>query len=156
MLTGVIPIITKIELISDMITKYAPFSKEYINVTMFIIFVIVLIGAIINWIQYLLIRDKLYEIKSPSFINSFFKILPDKTSFTEHDVYSYISGTHKKFKRILSLLGVKVVKAETLCHLKDVFIFNMIQMQLADISYAEELNRRFKIKSKPKYLCDDW
>lgn len=150
-LTGLIPVLTKIESISNIIRKYAPFTTIQINTFMFTIFVGVIVFSLGKYLQYIAIKNRIDEIKSPIFQTDFFEFLPDKNDFTEYQVYIYIYGKKNVIKRTLLLIGFKLYKPETINHLKDVFIHNLIVKQLIEISYAENLDRRFHIKSKPRY-----
>ena len=150
-LTGLIPVLTKIESISNIIRKYAPFTTTQINMFMFIIFISMIVFSLSKYLQYIAIKNRIDEIKSPVFQNNFFEFLPDKNDFTEYQVYTYIYGEENIIKRTLLLIGLKLYKYETINYLKDVFIHNLIVKQLIEISYAENLDRRFHIISKPRY-----
>jgi hypothetical protein len=151
MLTGIIPLLTKVESISQKIVEYAPFSISLINNITFCLFIFIIMLSLINWFQYYLIKIKINEIKTPVFINKFLESLEENDSFTENHVYTFIYGKIFFIKRYLHFIGIKYYIAETILQLKDVFIHNLFDKQLIEISYADNLDRRFKIKGKPKY-----
>jgi hypothetical protein len=153
-LTGIIPVLTKIDSIAEIIRRYAPFTVIQINSFTFFIFVFIIVLSIINWFQYYLLKIKLSEIQSPIFINKFINSLEENKYFTENDVYVFIYGKSVFFKKCLHFIGIRYYIAETTIQLKDVFIHNLLNKQLIEISYAENLDRKFKIKDKPKYYYE--
>ena len=150
-LSGLIPILTKIETVSLLITKYAPFTASQMNLVMFFIFILVLVISIKKFFEYRIVKNRIFECKSPNTIKCFLDSIPDKKEFSENQVYDFIYGKKTKIKKILNILGFRNYKSETVSHLKDVFIHNLIYKQFVDIGFAENLDRTFRIKTKPKY-----
>lgn len=153
-ISGIIPILTKIEAIANIITKYAPFSTSQINTFMFIIFIAVIIISLARYIEYTKIKSRMAEIISPSYIKSFMRFIDGKKIFSESSVYSFIYGRNNVLKKISSRVGFKSIKPETINNLKDVFIYNLVSKQLVSIACADNLDMYFKIKEKPQYYND--
>jgi hypothetical protein len=152
--TGIVPLLTKIESISEIIVRYAPFTIIQINRFTFFIFIFIIVLLLINWFQYYLLKIKLSEIQSPMFISKFLNSLGDNKYFTEKDAYAFIYGKSGFVKKWLHFIGIKYYIAETIIQLKDVFIHNLLNKQLIEISHAENLDRQFKIREKHKYYYE--
>ena len=73
------------------------------------------------------------------------KCASDLRSFTEVDVCEFIAGRKHWFKRLVGYFGLQIFKPATINRLKDIFIHNLLNKKLIQISNAEMMQRRFGI-----------
>ena len=154
LLMGIIIIFTRVKSIANLISQYACYFDKIIIILVVAIFIAVPVYAIIKCFRYRKIKDKIAEVKSPSYIKNFFcEISKEKSvqnEFTESKAYDYIFGKQCIIIKILFKIGIKFFAIETVNFLNDIFINNLLQKQLIEIGHAEKLDRYYKIKSKPE------
>jgi len=153
-------ILTNIENIAIQIAKYSPVSKEKINMVIFIIFVIILIVYLKKYFEEMYIQKISKKIRVPKFIKKFFDCLINNNisnEFSESDVYDFLSKELTPQKMMIKLLTriFAIYNDITIDVLKDLFIFNLLNKQLIEVSSAENLDRKFRIKKGFNYFDEE-
>ncbi|MGD8305563.1 MAG: hypothetical protein PVF17_02825 [Ignavibacteria bacterium] len=145
---------TKIDDVSNYIKQYSPISEFYINTALFIVFVIMLLLTIKQYFDHKIIEKRIGEITSSKHSAAFMEYLNDKKdwryrhpkSFTENDVFEFLSAQPNKYRKYISWLRLKIFNTSTQDRLKNIFISNLLSKKLIDISSANSLDRSFIIK----------
>ena len=150
-LTFIVGILTKIEEIAAIISKYSPFNEKILNYIIFGILILIPMKYLKMVYEESRIQKLSNKIKTPLFINKFYKYLNDSNvteSFTEMNVYDYLTNQLVPKNKISKFVNSKIFHLYneiTIDSLKDIFIYNLINKQLINISTAEKLDRTFKI-----------
>lgn len=154
LLSGALTIMTKIEEVSSFLKKYSPVDETYLNKGTFIVFLIILALLIKRVTENTIMKRRVCEVcsaKAPvDFIKHIEQVSKSDTPehFTEYQVFEFLHGSTRWWKRVLSALGFVHYQVETVDQLKDFFISNSLCKELISISYAEGLDRRFTIRKK--------
>ena len=142
---------SRIEEIATLISKYSPLDKTTFNYIVFTILVLIPIKYIKMLYEESRIQKLAKKIKTPLFIHKFsefIKEINDTDKFVEMDVSNFLyaqffpKNTVSKFffTRIFNLYN-----EITIDNMKDIFIYNLFNKQLIEISAAENLSRNFSI-----------
>jgi hypothetical protein len=160
-LTLIIGVLSKIDEIAGLITKYFSFNIEFLNVIILIILIVVPLYYFKKRLDENIIEKVAIKISTPIFINGFMKYLETNRwkegekidSFTELDIYQYITQQLKDsygFK--YSYSKVFIYNEISINALKDIFIYNLLNRKLISISTADKLDRKFNISKSYSYL----
>ena len=150
-LTFIIGILTKIEEIATIISKYFPFNEKILNYIIFGILVLIPMKYMKMVYEESRIQKLSNKIKTPLFINKFYQYLKNNDiteSFAEINVYDFLTNQLIPKNKIIKFINSKVFHLYseiTIDSLKDIFIYNLINKQLINISTAEKLDRTFRI-----------
>ena len=148
-LTALISILTKIEEVTNIITKYSPIDDKLLNLIIFIVFILTILICIIKYFERNYINKISNIVQTSLFIKNFLLTLgTEKDYFNEFDVIKYISrqlAPRNKVKRTLMIL-FKILSTSTLESLKDIFIYHLYEKSLIEFHDAHCLDRYFKIK----------
>ena len=154
-LSAIVPLFAKIEEVSSWLSRYAPFSKSYISLSVFFAFVAVLLLALKKLVESQFIAYRATTVLSPAFAVSFLKSLeaaqppsekPAKLEyFTESEAYAFIAKSPSRFWRFLGKFGFRGVSDEANTRLTSLFIDMLLGKKLVSFSYASRLDRRFRI-----------
>lgn len=160
LMTGTLGILSKMESVSNLLEKYAPFDKQYISKALFFFMLLFLVEMLRKLWERSYIRRKSVEVCSPKSAEEFVEYLRKKQApnaplldFSEIDVFDFIAGERPKLRQFASLLGFSILTRETINRLKDIFIHSALNKKLIEVSRAEAMQRYFKILStRPDYL----
>lgn len=160
-LTFIIGIITRIDEVAILIKKYSPLEPKMFNTIVF---------AILIFIPFLYLK-MIYEqgkveyaakrIKTPLLVTRFVVYLENigvNDSFTEMQVYDFLYKEliPKNFvARYFFSKIIHIYSETTIDSLKDIFIYNLLNRQLINISNANMLDRKFKIVKSSYYYNYD-
>ena len=150
-LTFTISILTKVEDIAKILNKYSPLDQQTFNYIIFGVLVFIPVRYLKMVFEEGQIEKAARRIKTTLFINRFVKYLDNKDvkdSFTEMDVYEYLSSElipKNALSRVLFSKLIHLYSDTTINSLKDIFIYNLINRQLITISSADRLDRKFKV-----------
>jgi hypothetical protein len=157
LLTIIIGVLTKIDQIALILKKYSPLQPIILNTLIFIF----LIGIPLMYIKMIYeehrIENAAKRIKTPKFILGFLIYLKENSlysSFTEMDVYNYLTQTlisRRPIVRYLYANVISIYNETTIDSLKDIFIFNLLNKRLIAISNADRLDRNFDIIRKTSF-----
>ena len=145
---------SKIEEVSLFIKRYSPLNETFINLILFIVFVLLIISTIKLYFESKIVKRKVKEMNSSKYAIDFMDYLKNKypledertIKFIENDAYNFICGNDTRIKRFFSLIGFKVYQIDTIDLLKNCFIDNLLRKKLIEISNAKLLDRTFSIK----------
>lgn len=157
LLTLVLDILTRVEQVAQIISRYSPFDQRAINYGIFAILVYIPLRYLKMVIEENKIQGVARRIKTPLFIRKFIEYLENmdiKESFTEMNVYEFLSDQLVPKNKILKFMLSKIIYLygdATIDGLKDIFIFNLLNKELIEISDAERLDRKFKILKGWRY-----
>jgi len=156
-LLGCLGVITQMENVASHLQKFSPFPETYISGGLFVAMLYLLILAAKRWVESAYISQRAEEVCSPKYASDFITYLdehPDREGlvetnvFTEVEAFNFIAGENKWHKRILGVLGFTIYRQETTTKLSGIFLNNLLNKKLIDISNAVNLQRVFKIKEK--------
>jgi hypothetical protein len=156
-LTLIIAIISKVEVIAESIKRYFPFDQSYFNIFIFSILTLIPIRYFLLNYQEKKIENTAKRIRTPLFISKFVNYLTKKEItdiFTEMNVFDFLSielAPKGLYNKIWETKIFNIYSETTIDTLKDIFIFNLLNRQLITISIAEHLDRKFKITKKTAY-----
>ena len=159
LLTVAFGVMTKIEQVYALIRKYSPIGEEYINPTIFVIFLFTLFVVLKQFIENRALIRKTGEVCSPLYCRTFFEHLVETKekeekkprTFTESDALCFIYGKNTWWKRALSSFGFKMLQIETNDKLKNYFINTLLNKKLIEINHAKDLDRVFTIRDGRTY-----
>ncbi len=152
-LTVSITIMSKIEEVSSYLKKYSPIDIEFINLSLFIVFILLIFSIIKLYFESKIVKRKIRETNSTKYASDFMHHLETNNNsddtkivkFKEQDAFNFIYGSKAKFKRFLSFLGFRLYQVDTIDLLKNCFINNLLRKKLISISDAASLDRNFSI-----------
>ncbi|MCZ2474835.1 hypothetical protein G9H61_05220 [Aquirufa ecclesiirivi] len=156
-LTFTISVLTKVEEVAGILTKYFPFDPAYLNYIIFSVLVFIPLRFFMRYFKEGRIENTSKKIRTPLFINKFMKYLTEKNindTFTELNVYEFLSLELANKKFLIKLFQSNIFNlysVTTIDSLKDIFIYNLLNKQLISISTAEQLERKFKIAKTYNY-----
>lgn len=153
-LTGTMGIFTRIEEVSTKMRRYSPVYENVLNNCLFGIFLIILFFALKRFVENLIMKRRIREVCSVQAPIDFLAFLTRGRNevivekFSEYEVYEFLNGPSRWWKRVLSLLGFVHYQIETSEQLKNFFISSLLKKELISISYAEGFNRWFLIRKR--------
>jgi hypothetical protein len=153
-LTSLVMVLTKVEEVSILIKKYSPINETYINTIIFILFVMIVIDSIKKYVEHKIIERRIEEINSSAIISKFIEYLKGEEmlpswgtkKFREIHVHNFLSLHFYSNLKWLSKIGFTVYQIQTIDKLKNIFIGNLLNKRLIEISHANLLDRNFIIK----------
>lgn len=152
LLSGLLVVMTNIENVSEKIKKYSPIDEKYLNLSIFIIFIVVLLLTLKRYFENAVMKRRVREVCSIIATVNFMRYLRQKSQetpvkrFSEYEVFEYLYGKRRWWKNLLSIIGFVHFRNETLDQLKDFFLSNLLRKKLISIYYADGLERTFIIK----------
>jgi len=153
-LSGALGVMSQMEKVSGTLEKYSPFGKQYISTGLFICLLLFLASMFRKLWERDYIKRKSEEVCSPKCAGDFMEYLSITRSsdapileFSEVEVFDFISGRRQRLKSFVSFLGFQIFRRETVNRLKDIFIHNLLNKKLVDVSRAEKMQRFFTISS---------
>lgn len=161
LLTVLLGVLSKIDEIAAIVYKYSPINIEILNYVIFSVIIIIPVNYIRMMYEENLIQSIAKKIKTPLYINMFFKYLVEKDTkkhFTEMDVYDFLAKQlfpKNKISRFLNTKIIKLYSEITIDSLKSIFIYNLLHKQFIKISSANELDRNFEIIKAGRYFFMD-
>jgi hypothetical protein len=154
-LTGALLVMSRIEAVWQELTKYSPFSEKNTKLYLFIIFLTFLGVTLRKLWEHGYIKWKSEAICSPRCAATFMDYLKQFRGanapiceFSESESFSYIKGQNGILKRCCRLLGFKIHREDTIAQLNNIFLQNLLNKRLIEISNAEDFQRHFTILSK--------
>ena len=157
LLTLTIGVLTKVEEVAAILTKYFPFDPVYLNYIIFSVLVFIPLRFLKSYIEEGQIENTAKRIRTPLFINKFLNYLTEKDikdTFTEMNVYEFLSlelAPRSFMTKFFRANIFNLYSEPTIDGLKDIFIYNLLHKQLISISSAEHLDRKFKISKTHHY-----
>ena len=156
-LTLLFGVLSKVDEIATLITKYSPLNENLLKQ----IFFVILIAIPLIYAK-LIFEEKDIEtiakkIRTPLFINGFVKFLETNNlekDFTELTVYNYLTErliSKSILKRFFYSKVLTIYTEATNDNLKDIFIYNLLTKKLIYISSPKMLDRTFKIWNHQHY-----
>lgn len=143
--------------IADLLKKYSPIGKTYIDTMVFFLIVLTVVILAKRFVE-MRIADNLSEkVISLIFIRSFYEefIRDEKgKEFHEFEVDTYIRRwllPSNRVMRILCRLISRIFSESTINNLKDQFISNLLEKQLVIIGDAKDLGRTFSVADRYSY-----
>lgn len=160
LLTGVLGVMSQMEKVSAILEKYAPFEKRYISTGLFICLLLILAAMLRKLWESGYIKRKSEEVCSPKCAHDFMEYLKNTKAsdspvieFSEVEVFDFLAGDRQRLKSLVSFGGFQIFRRATVNRLKDIFIHNLLNKKLADVSRAERMQRYFTItSSRPSHL----
>ncbi len=162
LLTLTIGVLTKVEEVANILTKYFPFDPAYLNSIIFAVLVFIPVRFAKMYVEEGQIENTAKRIRTPLFINKFLNYLKNKgakDTFTEMNVYDFLSSELAPKTFLTRFLQVNIFvfyNETTIDSLKDIFIYNLLNKQLISISSAEQLDRKFKILKTVHYTSTNF
>lgn len=159
-LTLIVGVSSKIEEVANIINKYSPFEPKTFKYIVFGILIFFILRYCKMIYEGSRIENSAKKIKTPILINKFVKYLEEKEiddSFTEMNVYDFLSKELVPKNIITKILFSKIFhlySETTVDSMKDIFIYNLINRKLINISHAEKLDRKFRIIKSSYYHID--
>lgn len=156
-LTFIIGVLSRIDEIATLMSKYSPLDKTIFNYIVFIILVLIPIKYLKMIYEESRIQKLAKKIKTPLFIHKFSEFLEeknDKDKFVEMDVFNFLHAQFfpkNVFRRFFFTKVFNLYNEITIDSMKDIFIYNLFNKQLIEISSAENLSRSFSIIKKFRY-----
>lgn len=157
-LTGVLGMMSQMEKVSAVLEKYAPFEKRYISTGLFICLLLLLVAMLRKLWESEYIKRQSEEVCSPKCAHDFMEYLKNTKAsdslvleFSEIEVFDFLAGDKQQLKSLVSFLGFQIFRRATVNRLKDIFIHNLLNKKLADVSRAERMQRYFTISSSRPY-----
>jgi hypothetical protein len=144
---------TKVKDVSEFILQYSPFPQNFMNTTIFMILIVMVILTLKQYVENLVLRRKLEDICSARFTVDFVDYLARLDSaeaekpkrFTEANVFDFISGKRSRWKAFLGHVGFRIFQTRTDESLKNCFINHLLKKELVQVSHADGLDRFFTI-----------
>jgi len=161
LLTLTIGILTKVEDVASILTKYFPFNPAYLNYIIFGVLAFIPLRFLKKYFEEGQIENTAKRIRTPLFINKFLHYLTEKEvkdTFREMNVYEFLSlelAPNNFMTRLVKSNIYNLYNEATIDSLKDIFIYNLLNKQLISISSAEQLDRKFKIAKTTHYSSID-
>ena len=148
-LTALVSILTKIEEVTNIITKYSPINEDLLNIIMFIVFIITVIICIEKYLVKNYINKLSNIIQTSPFTKKFLITLDgNQDYFSEFNVITYIRhelSPRSIFKKML-IRHFNILSIDTIDSLKDIFIYHLYEKSLIEFQDAHCLDRFFRIK----------
>jgi hypothetical protein len=151
LLAGCLAVISQMETMAAQLQNYCPFPEKY--VTAFLLFLIfcLVVSAFKKAGELSFITRKSEEVCSPKYAENFRLFLAEKGKgaeheFNEYDAFAFIEGNGSWYKMILGFLGFKIFRQATINRLKDIFLNNLLNKKIIEISMADSFQRVFTIK----------
>lgn len=160
-LTFIIGIITRIDEVAILIKKYSPLEPKIFNSIVFTLLVFIPLLYIKMIYEQSKVEYAAKRIKTPLLVNRFVEYLENagtSDSFTEMQVYDFLYKEliPKNFlARYFFSKIIHIYSETTIDSLKDIFIYNLLNRQLINISIADKLDRKFKIVKSSYYYNYD-
>jgi hypothetical protein len=159
-LSGALGVMSQMERVSGTLEKYSPFGKQYISTGLFICLLAFLASMFRKLWEREYIKRKSEEVCSPKCAGDFMEFLTVTRAsdapiveFSEVEVFDFISGERQRLKGFVSFLGFQIFRRETVNRLKDIFLHNLLNKKLVDLSRAEKMQRYFTISStRPSHI----
>ena len=154
LLSGALGVMSQMEKVSGILEKYSPFGKQYISTGLFVCLLMFLAAMLRKLWEREYIKRKSEEVCSPKCAGDFMEYLKATRSsdaplveFSEVGVFDFIAGDWQGLKGFVSFLGFQIFRRETVNRLKDIFIHNLLNKKLSEVSRAEGMQRYFSISS---------
>jgi len=154
LLSGALAVMSQMEKVSGVLERYSPFGKQYISTGLFICLILFLTVMLRKIWEREYIKRKSEEICSPKCAGEFMEYLRSTritdapiVEFSEVEAFDFIAGNRHRLKSLVTLLGFQIFRRETVNRLKDIFIHNLLNKKLAEVSRAEMMQRYFAISS---------
>lgn len=147
----VVGVLTKIDEVAIVLSKYFPFDPIYLNYFIFGILVFIPLRFITQYFLENKIDKAAKRIRTPLFNKKFLNYLSEKDIkdyFTEMNVYDFLQtefASKNSFSKTVRKYIYNVYSETSINSLKDIFIFNLLSKQLITISDADQLDRKFRI-----------
>lgn len=153
-LSGALAVMSQMEKVSDILEKYSPFGKQYVSTSLFVCLLLFLAAMLRKLWEREYIKRKSEEVCSPKCAGDFLEYLRVTMSsdapiveFSEVEVFDFFASGRQRVKDIVSFLGFQIFRRETINRLKDIFIHNLLNKKLVEVSRAEKMQRYFSILS---------
>jgi hypothetical protein len=145
-----------IEEIGIIIGKYFPYSPYYFNSFLFVIFIIVIVNYLLKYWKFSIVKKLIENVKTTSFIQKFSTRINDNliSEFRESQVFEFIKkefSSKNKFEQLVNPNIDDIVIEE----LKNIFILNLYNKELINISEPIGLDRKIKVKERHYSYEDD-
>jgi hypothetical protein len=156
-LTFIIGIITRLEEVANILNKYSPLEPKFFNTVVFAVLVFIPLIYLKMVYEQSKVEYAAKRIKTPLLINRFVQYLEHselQNSFTEMQVYDFLSKELVSNNIMIRFFFSKIIhiySETTIDSLKDIFIYNLLNKQLINISNADNLDRKFKIVKSNYY-----
>jgi hypothetical protein len=156
--TLVVGILTRVEQVGQIISRYSPFDQRIINYAIFAILVYIPLRYLKMIVEENKIQRVARKLKTPLFIRKFIEFIEDKDikdNFTEMNVYEFLSDQLVPKNNISKFILCNIIclySDASIDGLKDIFIFNLLNKELIEISDAERLDRKFRILKGWRYV----
>lgn len=151
-LSGALGAMSQMEKVSAILEKYTPFDKQYISTGLFVCLLLFLAAMLRKLWEQEYIKRKSEEVCSPKCAGDFMEYLgltrnsgAPITEFSEAEVFDFIAGGKQQMKGFVSFLGFQIFRRETINRLNGIFIHNLLNKKLIEISRAEKMQRYFNI-----------
>lgn len=162
LITLMIGVLTKIEEVANILTKYFPFNPSYLNYLVFGVLVYIPIRFIKKYTEEAQIERTAKRIRTPLLLKQFIiylSVRDKKDTFTEMNVYDFLSSElapRNSIARFIRKNIYNLYNETTIDSLKDIFIYNLLNKQLITISNADQLDRRFNIVKTRRFNLTDF
>lgn len=156
-LTAVIGVLTQVEKITQLLSKYSPLKPDTLKIFLFVILVLVPVKYLADLYVVKKVEFLAKKVKTPAFANKFMAYLENNNSedtFSEYMVYDFLTKTIiPKFyvKKVIFQNILPLYVDPTIDSLKDIFIYNLLKKQFITITSARNLDRTFKIQNYKKH-----
>lgn len=149
-LAGCLGVMSQMEKVSQVLSRYAPFDTRYISAALFFALIILVLTMVRQLWEGAFIRRRAELVRSPIFVKEFAAYLKDggKSSvseFSEADASDFVAGPMQWRKVVAPFCGLHVFEPIATNRLKDIFLHNLLNKKLVKISHAEMLQRYFSI-----------
>ena len=152
-LTGALAVMSQMEAVSDVVKKYSPFGEKYTSTTLFVCLLLFLAVTLRKLWEHGYIRWKSEAVCSPRYAACFMEFLKHTKDepimdFSEIESFNFIAGNPHPLKRFTRMFGFKIFREDTISQLNEIFLHNMLNKRLIEISRASGFQRLFSIRSE--------
>ncbi|OLY92313.1 hypothetical protein SAMN05444008_11579 [Cnuella takakiae] len=151
-------ILSKIDEIAVLISKYSPLKEKFLNTIIFVILIAIPLIYAKKSYEEKIIERAANRVKTPLFINGFVEYLEEYklgNNFSELNVYNFLVKQlvpRNFFSKYYYTKVLPVFTEATIDSLKDIFIYNLLIKKLIYISNPNMLDRTFRIWNSPHYF----
>lgn len=145
-------VIVNLDIISQKIIKYIPFNQNILNVIILATFTVSFIYSLRQLIKNKIIEKNSQKIETTSFIMKFTseKKLDDINlghKVTDSEIFEFIKRQFCSSKKIFRIVDKIIGAKEDIIieQYKNIFIYNLLEKQLIQVSKAKSLDREFYI-----------
>jgi len=154
LLSGAFAVMSQMEKVSGVLERYSPFGKQYISTGLFICLILFLTILLRKMWEREYIKRKSEEVCSPKCAREFMEYLKVTRlsdapiiEFSEVESFDFVAGKNQMIKYLVTLFGFQIFRRETVNRLNDIFIHNLLNKKLIEVSRAAMMQRYFTIPS---------